>query len=496
LKKANARGAALIILDGWGVAPAGPGNCVRLARTPVVDRLSRSCPQTTLLTSGRAVGLPEGQMGNSEVGHLTLGSGRVIRQDLVRISDAIEEGSFFENPALVEAIASARRVHLIGLASDGGVHSDLSHLVALAEAARRQRKPYCFHAFTDGRDVAPTSGAGHVARLAREGPIATVCGRYYAMDRDRRWERTARAFEAMVGGSGARANDAVAAIEESYRRGVTDEFLEPIVTGEERIGDGDAILFANFRADRARQLTEAFTSAAFSGFARSRMPRASLVMMTRYREDFDLPALYPREMPEDVLGSVYAAHGIGNLRVAETEKYAHVTYFFNGGAEEPFEGEERTLIPSPKVATYDLMPEMSAAEVGRAGADGVRSGRHRSLILNFANPDMVGHTGIIAAAIRACEATDSALGVVLEALEECGWQAIITSDHGNAECLIDPVSGGPHTAHTTNPVPCWLFNSKGALRAGGGLRDIAPTLLSLLEIPSPGAMSGRNLRDR
>ncbi len=496
MKKAKAKGVALIILDGWGLAPEGPGNCVRLARTPVVDRLDRTCPRTTLVTSGRAVGLPDGQMGNSEVGHLTLGSGRIIRQDLVRISDAIADGSFPNNPALDRAIASARRVHVLGLASDGGVHSDLSHMIALGDAARRRKKPFFFHAFTDGRDVSPTSGAGFIRRLAEAGPIATVCGRYYAMDRDKRWERTARAYEALVGGAGARITDAGAAVEESYRRGVTDEFLEPMVTGEALLEDGDLILFANFRSDRARQLTEALASPAFSGFQRSRRPRVALVTMTRYREDFDLPVLYPRELPEEVLGAVYAAHGISNLRVAETEKYAHVTYFFNGGVEQAFEGEVRTLIPSPKVATYDLQPEMSAADVGKAGAEGVRSGLHRALILNFANPDMVGHTGVIPAAIRACEATDEALGVVLAALFECGWQALVTADHGNAECLIDPATGGPHTAHTTNPVPCWLFNSEGTLRAGGGLRDIAPTLLSLGKIQPPEAMSGRDLRDR
>jgi len=496
VKKANARGVALIILDGWGLAPEGPGNCIRLARTPVVDRLARTCASTTLVTSGRAVGLPDGQMGNSEVGHLTLGSGRVIRQDLVRISDAIADGSIFEHPDLVGAIAAARRVHVLGLASDGGVHSDLSHLLALAEAARRQHKPCCFHAFTDGRDVSPTSGAGHLRELARHAPIATVCGRYYAMDRDKRWERTARAYEAMVGGTGARITDPVAAVEASYQRGITDEFLEPMVTGEAVIEDGDAILFANFRSDRARQLTEAFTSPGFTGFPRSRRPAAAFVTMTRYREDFDLPVLYPRSLPGDVLGAVYAAHGIPNLRVAETEKYAHVTYFFNGGADAAFEGEARTLIPSPKVATYDLLPEMSAAEVGRAGEEGVRSGRHGALILNFANPDMVGHTGIIPAAIRACEATDAALGGVLQALEDCGWGGIVTADHGNAECLIDPVTGGPHTAHTTNPVPCWLFNAPGTLREGGGLRDIAPTLLGLAGIAPPAAMTGRDLRGR
>ncbi len=490
------QGAALIVLDGWGLAPPGPGNCVRLARTPVVAKLEASCPKTTLLTSGRAVGLPEGQMGNSEVGHLTLGSGRVIAQDLVRISDAIADGSFFENPALVAALGAAKRVHILGLASDGGVHSEISHLEALAEAARRARKPCFFHAFTDGRDVSPTSGAGHIRRLAKAGPVATVSGRYYAMDRDKRWDRTRRAYEAMVSGACPKVADAAAAVEASYARNVTDEFIEPVSTGAATIDDGDLVVFANFRADRARQITEALTSPGFTGFPRSKVPKIAFVQMTRYREDFDLPVLYPRVFPKNVFGEVCGQHGIGNLRVAETEKYAHVTYFFNGGEETPFPGEERILVPSPKVATYDLKPEMSAAEVGRRAAEGVRSGRHRALILNFANPDMVGHTGVIPAAIRACEDVDTALGEVLAAIADRDWAAIVTADHGNAECLIDPETGGPHTAHTTNPVPCWLVGDSSQLQDGGSLRDIAPTVLGLLDVPVPAEMTGRDLRNR
>jgi len=488
------QGAALIILDGWGIAPAGPGNCVRLAKTPVTDRLDARCPRTTLVTSGRAVGLPEGQMGNSEVGHLTLGSGRVVPQDLVRIGDAIADGSFFRNEALTTALGAARRVHILGLASDGGVHSDITHLEALAEAARRAGKPFFFHAFTDGRDVAPTSGAGHVRRLERTGPVATVCGRYYAMDRDRRWDRTQRAYEAMVAGACPRVASASEAVEASYAKGVTDEFVEPVSTGAALIEDGDLVVFANFRADRARQITEALMFPDFAGFPRSRRPRIGYVQMTRYRDDFDFPVLFPRHFPEEVFGEVCARHGIGNLRVAETEKYAHVTYFFNGGRETPFDGEDRVLIPSPKVATYDLQPEMSAAEVGRRAAEGVRSGKYRALILNFANPDMVGHTGVIPAATRACEVVDAALGEVLAAVEDMGWGALVTADHGNAEQLIDPETGGPHTAHTTNPVPCWLVGAEGALRQGGGLRDVAPTLFGLLEIAPPAVMTGTDLR--
>jgi 2,3-bisphosphoglycerate-independent phosphoglycerate mutase len=490
------QGAALIVLDGWGLAPPGPGNCVRLASTPVVHRLDLDCPRTTLTTSGRAVGLPDGQMGNSEVGHLTLGSGRVIAQDLVRISDAIADGSFFANEVLRKGLASARRVHILGLASDGGVHSEIGHLEALGEAARRAGKPFFFHAFTDGRDVSPTSGAGHMRRLARHGPIATVCGRYYAMDRDKRWERTRRAYEALVAGDCPRVTDAAAAVEASYARGVTDEFLEPVSTGVAFLEDGDLVVFANFRADRARQITEALTAPGFAGFPRSRVPRIAFLQMTRYREDFDLPVLYPRVFPRNVFGEVCAKHGVPNLRIAETEKYAHVTYFFNGGEETPFAGEERVLVPSPKVATYDLKPEMSAEEVGRRAAEGVRSRKYRALILNFANPDMVGHTGVIPAATRACEVVDQALGVVLSAIRDEGWAAIVTADHGNAECLIDPVTGQPHTAHTTNPVPCWLVGAKAALREGGSLRDVAPTLLGLLGIPVPAEMTGRDLRNR
>jgi 2,3-bisphosphoglycerate-independent phosphoglycerate mutase len=488
------KGTALIILDGWGLAPEGPGNCVRLARTPVVDRLRKNRAFTTLVTSGRSVGLPEGQMGNSEVGHLTLGSGRVIPQDLVLVSDSIQEGSFYRIPALRSALGEARRVHILGLASDGGVHSHLSHMIALGEAARRAGKEYFFHAFTDGRDVSPASGAGFLRELMKAGRVATVCGRYYAMDRDKRWERTMRAYDALVEAKAPRVGDPARAVEESYARGVTDEFIEPFATGAGRIEDGDLVLFANFRADRARQICEALALPGFSGFPRAATRRIALVTMTAYREDFPFPVLFPKEFPKDVLGEVFGREGIANLRTAETEKYAHVTYFFNGGEETAFPGEERRLVPSPKVATYDLKPEMSAAEVGETGAAGVRSGKFRALILNFANPDMVGHTGIIPAAIRACEAVDAALGVVLRALEESGWSALVTADHGNAECLIDPVTGGPHTAHTTNPVPCWLFNAPGRLRDGGSLRDVAPTLLSLLGLEKPAAMTGTDLR--
>jgi len=488
-------GAALIILDGWGLAPKGPGNCVRRAETPVVDRLAATRPYTELEASGRAVGLPVGQMGNSEVGHLTLGSGRVLQQDLVKIGDAIEDGSFFEVAALNEALAGARRVHILGLASDGGVHSHLDHMIALGEAARRAGKPFFFHAFTDGRDVSPTSGVEHVARLVEAGPVASVVGRYYAMDRDKRWERIKLAYDAVVLGVAAHADDPVQAMRESYERGVTDEFIDPITTGAAQIEDGDVVFFANFRADRARQITEAMTVRGFDGFERARVPQIGFVMMTPYRSDFDLPILFPKTPPANVFGAVCAQHDVANLRTAETEKYAHVTYFFNGGHEEPFTGEARELVPSPKVATYDLQPEMSAEGVARVGAEGIRSGRYRAMILNFANPDMVGHTGVIEAATAACAKVDGCLGRVLQAIEECGWTAIVTADHGNAEELIDPVTGGPQTAHTTNLVPCWLVGDESPLRSGGSLRDIAPTLLGLLGVPKPAEMTGQDLRN-
>jgi 2,3-bisphosphoglycerate-independent phosphoglycerate mutase len=487
-------GAALIVLDGWGLAPEGPGNCVERAKTPVVDGLS-GCPYTELVASGRSVGLPDGQMGNSEVGHLTLGSGRVISQDLVRIGDAIENRTFFDNAVLAEGLRAAKRVHILGLASDGGVHSHLTHMLALGEAARAAGKEFFFHAFTDGRDVSPTSGAGHLATLAEAGPVASVSGRYYAMDRDHRWERTQRAYDAVVLANAPVVSDPVAAVKDSYARGVTDEFIEPFTTGAAQIEDGDLVVFANFRADRARQMTEAITSRDFAGFERQRAPSVVYLQMTPYGKAFDLPVLFPKTPPSNVFGAVCAEHGIANLRTAETEKYAHVTYFFNGGHEDPFEHETRELVDSPKVATYDLQPEMSAAGVARVGADGIRSGQYRAMILNFANPDMVGHTGVIEAATQACEAVDACLGEVLAAVRDCGWKAIVTADHGNAEELIDPASGGPQTAHTTNLVPCWLVGDDSALRAGGSLRDIAPTLLGLLGVPKPEEMTGTDLRN-
>ncbi|MFQ5844395.1 MAG: 2,3-bisphosphoglycerate-independent phosphoglycerate mutase [Planctomycetota bacterium] len=488
------RRAALIVLDGWGLAPAGPANCVHLAETPVTDSLDARCPRTTLFTSGRHVGLPDGQIGNSEVGHLTLGSGRILLHHLVRISKAIGERELDRNADLQGVLAQARRVHVLGLASDGGVHSHVEHLRALAETARAAGRPVFFHAFTDGRDVPPTSGAGFVRDLAAAAPVATVVGRYYAMDRDRRWDRTRRAYELLVAGEGERVADAAAGIEASYACGVTDEFVEPQTTGAAVIEDGDAVLFANFRADRARQITEALTAPGFEAFRRSRVPRIAFVQMTPYRRDFDLPALFPDIEHRQVLGEVFTEHEVPNFRLAETEKYAHVTYFFNGGREVAFPGEERLLVPSPHVATYDLQPEMSAPEVTEAAIEAVTSQSHRCLVLNFANPDMVGHTGSIEAATAACGWVDRCLGRVLEALERGGWTAIVTADHGNAECLVDPETGGPHTAHTTNPVPCWLVGAPGRLREGGGLQDVAPTLLGLLGLPVPDLMGGRDLR--
>ncbi len=448
-------------------------------------------------------------MGNSEVGHLNLGAGRVVKQDILRIDEAIEEGGFFENPAFLDAIGHVREtggtLHLVGLVSDGGVHSHLRHLIALLELARCQAPPaVAIHAFTDGRDTSPTGGAGYLSEVRRAseekevGRIATVVGRYYAMDRDRRWDRTRVAWEALVEGRAcASTGDAEEALRESYAREVTDEFVKPIVVeGTPRVADGDAVIFFNFRADRARQLTRAFTEPAFDGFEREPLSGLHFATMTQYDRTFDLPfAFAPRALTE-VAGEVWERAGCSNLRIAETEKYAHVTYFFNGGREEPYEREERILVPSPKVATYDLQPEMSAPEVTDRLVEAIRSGRFDSFVLNYANPDMVGHTGVLQAAIRAVEAVDAGLGKVVEAFRETepDGALLILADHGNAETMVEE-DGSPHTAHTTNLVPCILVSSEErALREGGALCDAVPTLLALQGIDRPAVMNGRDLR--
>ena len=480
---------ALVVLDGWGCAPPGPGNAVSLARTPVFDALWERYPTTALEASGEAVGLPPGQMGNSEVGHLTIGAGRIVFQDLMRVNKAIESGELFENPALAGAFRRARErggnVHLLGLVSYGGVHSHIDHLRALLELAGREgmAERTIVHAFTDGRDVSPTAARSDVAELVAENArIGTVVGRYWAMDRDGRWERTERALQAIVAGEGEAAADPVVALEASYECGVTDEFVEPVVLPFPRLAPEDVAIHFNFRPDRTRQLSEKLLERG-----------ADLTTMTRYRADFDCPVAFPEQDVEGTMAEVLAANGMRQLHAAETEKYAHVTYFFNGGREEEWAGETRILVPSPRdVATYDEKPEMSAAEVARRFAEEVPGG-YRFAVVNFANPDMVGHTGSIPAATAAVEATDAALGVVVEAVEALGGACLVTADHGNAEQLLEPDGVSPHTAHTTNSVPLLLTLDGFALRDGGGLADLTPTCLWLLGTAAAAEMTGRNL---
>ena len=476
---------ALVIFDGLGLEPPSPGNAFELATRPTFERLFRECPWTQLETSGERVGLPEGQMGNSEVGHMTMGAGRIVYQDIVRISKAVRDGELARNPVLVDAFEKAKRpgatLHLLGLLGPGGVHALQEHcdaLVDLALAAGVDR--VLVHGLLDGRDTPPMSAIETVrplaARLAaRPGArLASLCGRYYTMDRDNRWERVERGYRLLTEGAGERATDAAAALEASYARGVGDEFVEPVAlldpaTGEPGlVRDGDVVLFFNFRADRAREITRAFTEDPFEGFARAVHPKVDWICMTRYRADFRAPVLFPPQSLADSLPEVWERSGVKNLRIAETEKYAHVTFFFNGGREQLFEGEERILVPSPKVATYDLQPAMSAAEVARRAAETIREGKIDAMILNFANPDMVGHTGILPAAKDAVEVVDAALAGVLAAIAERDGQALITADHGNCERMIDPETGGPHTAHTLNPVPCILFDSRAARGEDGG----------------------------
>ena len=511
----------LIVRDGWGVGPADPasvaarGNAVAMARTPVCDALLACRPWGLLTTSGEAVGLPAGQMGNSEVGHLNLGAGRIVHQDVTRISRAVRDGSFFHLPTLCELgdslIASGGALHLVGLCSDGGVHSDISHLHALLEWTARNRLPARIHAVTDGRDTSPTSGIGAIegleARAERSGGdmrIATVSGRYYAMDRDRRWERAEPAYRAIAEGAGPRVAGAAEHVRRCYANGITDEFLPPAVVapGDEAeagarggIHPADAVLFFNFRADRARQLFAALTGHSFPHFRRPRGPCSRAVAMTRYRDDFAHPVLFPPRTLDGVLGAVLANAGRSQLRMAETEKYPHVTYFFNGGVEEPFPGEDRHLIPSPRVATYDLKPEMSAPELTEALLERLAEGRHDFILVNYANADMVGHTGSIPAAVAAVETVDACVGRVLEAVAQVGGTALVTADHGNAERMLDD-GGSPFTAHTTGPVRLIFCPPGGAGTANvcdGILADVAPTILHLMRLPQPEEMTGRTL---
>jgi 2,3-bisphosphoglycerate-independent phosphoglycerate mutase len=476
----------LVILDGWGIAPPGQGNAVELARTPFFDELVSRYPSTQLAASGPAVGLPEGQMGNSEVGHLTIGSGRILYQDLVRVTRAVEDGSLFANESLQGALRRARErggsVHLLGLVSQGGVHSHIDHLRALlALAAREEMADRTWvHAFTDGRDVSPEASVTDLATLPTD-RIATVVGRYYAMDRDQRWERTDRALAAILDGVGEQADDPVAAVRASYARGVTDEFVEPIVVaGRPRLELArDSVIVFNFRPDRVRQLTERLLAAG-----------VDVVTMTRYRNDFVCPVAFEEQEVADTLAETLADAGMRQLHAAETEKYAHVTYFFNGGIEEPWPGEDRILVPSPRdVPSYDHKPEMSAPEVASRVAGALGEG-YRFCVVNFANPDMVGHTGVIPAVVRAVETVDTCLGEVVEATHRAGGACLVTADHGNAEKLLEDDGVSPHTAHTTNPVPLVLTRDRAALRDGGELSDLAPTILGLLRLDAPMAMTG------
>lgn len=506
---------ALIVLDGWGYRPEREGNAIELARTPVWHQLWEGSPRTLLDASGLAVGLPAGQMGNSEVGHLNLGAGRVVPQDIVRISQSIADGSFFRLEPFLALGDHLRQtggtLHLVGLLGPGGVHALDTHLLACLELGIRLGAPrIAIQGFLDGRDTLPAIGAEVVQRLLDEmqriaGPravLASLCGRYYAMDRDKRWDRTRLAYDALVNGQGRMATDAVRAVEESYEQGVTDEFVKPIVMqgadGKAAcpMRDGDAMLCFNFRSDRMRQIVSALMIEGFSGFPVPDRPALAAVTMTQYNQAFPIPQAFPPFSMARIMAEVLADHGCTQLRTAETEKYPHVTYFFNGGYETPYKGEERILVPSPKVATYDLQPEMSAAGVADTLCHALEHRTHDFMLCNFANADMVGHTGVMPAVITAVETIDACLGRILASAEKVGASLFITADHGNAELMIDPGTGGPHTAHTTDPVP-FVSVRGGAdrLRSGGALGDVAPTILKLMGLePSP-EMTGRDLRE-
>jgi 2,3-bisphosphoglycerate-independent phosphoglycerate mutase len=500
--------AVLIIFDGWGLRDAPEANAIRAARTPTMDWLWKTQPHTEIEASGEAVGLAPAVMGNSEVGHLTIGAGRVIYQDVMRINKAIETGAFFHNQTLLAAMRAAlghqRTLHIWGLLSDGSVHSHIDHLLALLDmAAAEQVADIAVHAVLDGRDKPPRSALPFVDRLENKlrtlgrGRIATVSGRYYAMDRDQRWDRTERAWRTIVQGEGEAAANARSAVEAAYADGQDDEFVVPCVIGKPHpMRDGDQAICFNFRADRARQLTAAIALDSFTGFPRPRFPRVGYVCMTEYDRSFDLPLAFGPEDISNTLAEVLARAGLHNLRIAETEKYAHVTYFLNGGVERPFPCEERILIPSSKVATYDLEPQMQARRIAEQAAQSIADRKFGVIVMNFANPDMVGHTGNMEATVKAIDATDEALRLVIDAVQRSGGVALITADHGNAEFMADPATGQPHTAHTTNPVPLILFDPSftGRLAEHGTLADVAPTLLAMLGIDQPPEMTGHDLR--
>lgn len=496
----------LVILDGWGWREDGADNAVRQARTPNFDRLWESCPHAFLKTSGRDVGLPPGQMGNSEVGHLNIGAGRVVMQDLPRIGDAVGSGEIEQQPAVQDLIAKLKRsggvCHLMGLVSPGGVHSHQDHAVGMAKILAKAGVPVRVHVWTDGRDTPPQSAAADVARFVAALPpgtdIATVCGRYYAMDRDKRWERVAKAYAAMVEADAPKFSDAAAVIAAAYADKKFDEFVIPaVIGGYAGMRDGDGILCFNFRADRVREILTAMLDPAFTGFARQRVVKfATAVEMTEYSDDLAarMQTIFPSQSLTKILGEVVSAAGRTQLRTAETEKYPHVTYFLNGGREQPFAGEDRIMVPSPKVATYDLQPEMSAPELTDKVVGAIDSGKYDLIVLNYANPDMVGHTGSLPAAVKAVETVDTGLGRIADAIERAGGALLVTADHGNCELMRDPDTGGPHTAHTTNPVPVFLLGARNrALITEGRLADIAPTLLELMDLPKPAEMTGVSL---
>ena len=499
----------LIVLDGFGCRKETEWNAIAQADTPRFDELFRSSPWTTLEASGLAVGLPEGQMGNSEVGHLNIGAGRIVDQDIVRISKSIEHHELEKNPVFIDAVKKSRAIHFAGLLSDGGVHSLQEHLHGLITAAINAGAKNVFvHAILDGRDTPPKSAEKYIEALLRfikdkpQAKLSTIVGRYYTMDRDKRWERVQRGYDLMTVGVGTQSKLPLDTVRRFYDQSVTDEFMEPIAVLDAngshpgKVEDGDTLLFFNFRADRMRQIVTAFKDEDFSGFKRTTLPKVSLVTMNRYHEDFDLPVVYPPQQVKNNLGEVLSRAGLKQLRIAETEKYAHVTFFFNGGSDTQFAGEERILVPSPKVATYDLKPEMSLFELSDRVVQEIAARKFDVIVLNIANPDMVGHTGVMKAAVEAVHDTDIAIGKILDAAAKVDGVVVITADHGNCELMFDPKTNQPHTAHTTFPVPLILADPKkrfGSLRSGGALENVAPTILNLLGIEQPKEMTAESL---
>ncbi|QSJ16910.1 2,3-bisphosphoglycerate-independent phosphoglycerate mutase [Nostoc sp. UHCC 0702] len=513
MTKAPVAPVVLVILDGWGYCEEIRGNAIAAAKTPIVESLWTAYPHTLIRTSGKAVGLPDGQMGNSEVGHLNIGAGRVVPQELVRISDAVEDGSIRRNSALVKICQEVRsrngKLHIVGLCSEGGVHSHITHLFGLLDLAKEQRiSEVCIHAITDGRDTAPVEGVKTIALLqdyidkTGVGRIATLSGRYYAMDRDHRWDRVKRAYDVITQDGAGNGRQAVEVLQASYAEGVTDEFIDPVRIAPGAMEPGDGVIFFNFRPDRARQLTQAFVSPKFTGFERQQITPLSFATFTQYDSDLPVAVAFEPQNLNNILGEVIANHGLNQFRTAETEKYAHVTYFFNGGLEEPFAGEDRELVSSPMVATYDKAPTMSAEAVTDVAIAAIQKGIYSLVVINYANPDMVGHTGQIQATITAIETVDRCLGRLIDSIGKAGGTTIITADHGNAEYMLDE-EGNPWTAHTTNPVPLILvegekvkipgYGTDVELRDDGNLADIAPTILEILQLPQPPEMTGRSL---